>query len=346
MITSRTQYPGTQDRCTDPGNSFLKIDILAQRRSPWLLLLFICIASLFPLFHQTSRVINPLNLVEQEIRCVKVDLIGPDLGRWSKHSINTCEAAKNNTDPKRLHRDPASTSSKQENSADTRCGANWKLGPHRTVQAAGRRVDNKGKNDNLHQDLTSYKGAEAAVDRTSRGWTNGRRGDNEQRRSENLRKNSKNRGVAEAESGGPVKPRAASTGANWPLATGRKYRQPFEHEIHSRKISPLATDNSNTEGVPVACKKTKYKHRKNDEIHIREQDPPEAIYCSTGGTPEEYTKSEDRHQKRSETNIEGGVSILHRQSQRRRYINHRSTPKRRLANRRSHLQRKSTECRL
>lgn len=75
-IASRIQYPGTQDRCTDSGKSFSEIDILTQKRSPWLLLLFICIASLFSLLHQDSRVTIPLDPVKQVNSVTEIDQLG------------------------------------------------------------------------------------------------------------------------------------------------------------------------------------------------------------------------------------------------------------------------------
>lgn len=74
---SKTQCPDTLDRYTDPGTSFITIDILTQKRSPWLLLFFICIASSFPLLHQDSRVIISLDPITQEINVVEVDQSGP-----------------------------------------------------------------------------------------------------------------------------------------------------------------------------------------------------------------------------------------------------------------------------
>ena len=67
-IIPRIQHPVTQEHCIDPGNSFLRIDRTTQRRSPWLLLFFLCIINSFPLLHQSSSVINPLDLDTQEIR--------------------------------------------------------------------------------------------------------------------------------------------------------------------------------------------------------------------------------------------------------------------------------------
>ena len=67
-IAPRIQHPVTQDHCIDPGNSFLRIERTTQRRSLWLLLFFLCIINSFPLLHQNSNVINPLDLDTQEIR--------------------------------------------------------------------------------------------------------------------------------------------------------------------------------------------------------------------------------------------------------------------------------------
>ena len=64
-------------------NPFLRIDRTTQKRSPWLLFLFICIISSLPLLHHNSgvinpllqqicRVTNPLDRVNQEIRFVEL----------------------------------------------------------------------------------------------------------------------------------------------------------------------------------------------------------------------------------------------------------------------------------
>ena len=102
----------------------MKIDRLTQRGSLWLLLLLICITSLFPLLHQISRVINPLDIVKQEINDVVVDHIGLGQSGWPNHNIATCVIVRNttrdrSTDPKQVHRDPANTSNKNENLAGT-----------------------------------------------------------------------------------------------------------------------------------------------------------------------------------------------------------------------------------
>ena len=46
----------------------MRIERTTQRRSLWLLLFFLCIINSFPLLHQNSSVINPLDLDTQEIR--------------------------------------------------------------------------------------------------------------------------------------------------------------------------------------------------------------------------------------------------------------------------------------
>ena len=103
-------------------NSSLKIDRSTQKRSPWLFLLLLYIASLFPLLHQDSRVIISLDPVKQESSVVEVDLLGLSQVRLPNFNINTGAAvrdtpSKNNTDPRHFHRDPAITNNKKENPA-------------------------------------------------------------------------------------------------------------------------------------------------------------------------------------------------------------------------------------
>ena len=104
-LAPRIQDPVTQHHYIDPGNSFLRIDITTQRRSPWLLLFFICIISSFPLLHQSSEVTNPLlhqicsvtnplDRVNQEIRSV-------ELGKRDPASIEDPQYKENLAGPSR-----------------------------------------------------------------------------------------------------------------------------------------------------------------------------------------------------------------------------------------------------
>jgi hypothetical protein len=152
-IASKTQYPGTSDRFTEPGNLFLTIDRLTHKRSPWLLLLFISIASLFPLLHQVNIVIIPLDPVKQEVSVVEVDLLGHGQDRWPNRNINARAAvrsatSKNNIEPR--HQDPAIINNK---------GAEVGAAQERT--SCGERGHEEHRSSNLHRNPASCRAVEA-----------------------------------------------------------------------------------------------------------------------------------------------------------------------------------------
>lgn len=121
-VASRTQYLVTQGHFADPGNSLLKIDRTSQRRSHWLLLFFICIASFFPLANQIS--IDPYSF---DRRKQESSYSGGGVGKIGYNKCCNITVIHNHIDPHRRHinqprsQDPCNIVLNKKTTTD-RCG--------------------------------------------------------------------------------------------------------------------------------------------------------------------------------------------------------------------------------